>query len=85
MKITASLLANVSFVCGCACVLFTPFCIPGIACGHFALARMRRDAETTGRGWAIAGLVLGYLAVVATVIMVLGAHGTKVSPLLSTP
>ena len=44
--------------------------IPGIICGHLGLRRISRDSLKTGRGLAIAGLIIGYLALVAFVILV---------------
>lgn len=60
---TTSGLAIASFVCG----LLAPFAFPylGIAaaiCGHLALGEIRSSGGfVEGRGFAIAGLVLGYL------------------------
>jgi Tfp pilus assembly major pilin PilA len=56
--------ATASMVCGIV-GLFT--CLPGIAAvilGHIALSRIRKSGNMlTGRGRAIAGLVMGYLVV----------------------
>jgi len=56
----ASLVLGISGVlCGCVAG------IPAIICGHIALAKIKEAAGAlTGRGMAIAGLVLGYLSIV---------------------
>jgi uncharacterized membrane protein len=46
--------------------------IPAIICGHIARSQIRRTGEQ-GDGMAVAGLVLGYLAVVFGVLIVLFA------------
>lgn len=48
------------------CGLFTG--LPGIICGHIALSRIRQRPGTRGRGFAIAGLIIGYVSVVLLVI-----------------
>ena len=51
--------------------LYLIFPIAAVICGHKALSRLKKDAgRLTGRGMAIAGLVLGYLAIVWRVIFV---------------
>jgi hypothetical protein len=39
-----------------------------IICGHIALSQIKRRGES-GRGLAIAGLIIGYLGLVATIVM----------------
>jgi peptidyl-prolyl cis-trans isomerase B (cyclophilin B) len=56
-------LAIVSLVCA---FLFAPL---GIVFGHMSLSQIKKSGEQ-GRGLAIAGLVVGYLAVVATIVVV---------------
>ncbi len=62
-------LAIASLICGIV-GLFACF-VPGIAaviCGHLALSRMADpNARLTGKGMAIAGLVLGYLSLLLLV------------------
>jgi len=43
--------------------------LAAIICGHIALSQIKRTGEK-GRGLAIAGLVLGYLGVVAFIIFI---------------
>lgn len=44
--------------------------IPGIICGHLALRAIRRDPTLQGRKTAITGLTLGYMSLVAVVLLV---------------
>jgi hypothetical protein len=37
-------------------------CIPAIVCGHIALRKIEKDAMIRGRGLALAGLIIGYVA-----------------------
>jgi hypothetical protein len=50
-----------------ALVLGFPFPLPAIPAGHVARAQVVRTGER-GDGLALAGLVLGYLALIAVVI-----------------
>jgi hypothetical protein len=45
--------------------------LPAVICGHLAMSRLKSGRATTGRGMAIAGLVLGYLALVLTVVVMI--------------
>jgi hypothetical protein len=45
--------------------------IGAVICGHIALSQIKRTGEK-GRGLAIAGLVLGYLGIVAGILLFLG-------------
>ena len=62
-------LAIASLICGVIGIV-TCF-LPGIAaviCGHMALKQMAApNAQVTGRGMAVAGLVLGYLSILLIV------------------
>jgi uncharacterized protein YacL len=51
-------------------VLAFIFSLGAVICGHIALSQIRRTGES-GRGLAIAGLVLGYLGLVAGLILVI--------------
>jgi hypothetical protein len=37
--------------------------IAGIVCGHLALSRIKANPELQGHGLAMAGLIIGYVAV----------------------
>ncbi len=43
-------------------------CIPGIICGHVALAACNRDPHLSGRGMAQAALIIGYLILMLLVM-----------------
>ena len=43
--------------------------IPGIICGHMAIARIRREPALGGLGLAKAGLVIGYVFLVIAVVV----------------
>lgn len=78
--------------------LFAGWCMLGIPClaavvtGHLALTDTKNDAKT-GRGMAIAGLALGYVALAPAIILffwlVLGAGagilGGATAPVTPTP
>jgi hypothetical protein len=39
------------------------FGVPGIVCGHLALSKIQKEPALQGHGLAVAGLVIGYVAV----------------------
>ena len=57
-------LAIVSMVCGMGALVLGPLAILAIVFGHIARGQVRRTGEG-GRGMATAGLILGYLVLVA--------------------
>ncbi|MGC4016669.1 MAG: GYF domain-containing protein [Luteolibacter sp.] len=64
-------LAIASMVCGIVsifmCWVHILGAIPAVICGHMALARINESpVPMGGRGMAIAGLILGYLCIAAT-------------------
>lgn len=62
-------LAIASLVLSLAVFIIGPLgSIPGIICGHLALGKINQNARVTGRGIAIAGLVIGYLGLVFFVL-----------------
>jgi hypothetical protein len=68
-------LAIASLVCGIVSLFLCYFsgvaAIPAVVCGHLALKRIRESVVPTGgRGLAVAGLVTGYLGVLAQVASV---------------
>jgi hypothetical protein len=64
-------LAIASLVCGCAqFIAWIVTGIPAIILGHIALAQIKRTGQE-GRGMAIAGLVLGYLGLVAFIAFII--------------
>jgi hypothetical protein len=63
-------LAIASLVCGIVslflCYVHAVAAVPAVVCGHLALKRIRDSVVPTGgRGLAVAGLVTGYLGVLA--------------------
>lgn len=57
-------LAILGFVC-CGCLAS----IPAIICGHIALKQIEEsEGKLTGRGLALAGLIMGYIAIVLGVV-----------------
>jgi hypothetical protein len=68
-------LAIWSMVLGFLVVLFSIFAaIPAVICGHISLGRINKSAGgLTGRGFAITGLVLGYLGLTIVPIAILAA------------
>jgi len=62
--------ATWSMVCGIFCV----FCgllaaIPAIVFGHLARAQIKKNPTLQGRGQALAGLIIGYLVLVITLLI----------------
>ncbi|RLT11194.1 MAG: DUF4190 domain-containing protein [Planctomycetota bacterium] len=80
-----SALAILSMVSGivsvpmiCACFLSIPFSLFAVVSGHISRSICRRSqGRVTGDGMAVAGLVLGYLSLLATtgVLVILFANG----------
>jgi competence protein ComGC len=55
---------------GCSYLLTA---IPAVICGHMALSRIKRSGGSlVGNGWAIAGLVTGYLGILLFVVALAG-------------
>jgi hypothetical protein len=69
-------LALASMICG---IVAIPLCyvwavagIPAVVCGHLALKAIRKSPEPVeGRGFAIAGLVMGWLAIFFQIMLVI--------------
>jgi hypothetical protein len=74
-------LAMASLACGIAQFVFGPLAtIPAIVFGHMALHQIKRSGEH-GAGLALAGLVLGWAAVILGILLIVGTfvsgmHGT---------
>jgi len=68
-------LALASLICGGMSLFFGFFtALPAVICGHMALGDLRRNPdkyESSARGMAIAGLIIGYIFLVITVVFVL--------------
>lgn len=71
-------LAIASLVCGVMSLLLMFSCmmgilaaVPAVICGHLALGQIKRAGlPVGGKGMAIAGLITGYLSILATLIVV---------------
>jgi len=75
-------LAIASLACGLAQFMFGPVsAIPAIVFGHVARHQIKRTGEQ-GAGLALAGLILGWAAVILTIVLIVGLamsvgiHGT---------
>jgi Domain of unknown function (DUF4190)/GYF domain 2 len=74
LSLVLSLLGMFGFCC-------TPVVLTGIAgvvCGHIALSRIKARPELQGHGLAVAGLVIGYFAIVGWLVWVLLFGGLAV-------
>jgi drug/metabolite transporter (DMT)-like permease len=78
-------LAIAALVCGIVAFVTGITCIPAIICGHIARRQIRRTGEQ-GDSMALAGLILGYVSAVLSIVMVLAIVflmsrvGSSVSP-----
>ncbi|HZR21759.1 MAG TPA: DUF4190 domain-containing protein [Verrucomicrobiae bacterium] len=63
-------LAVASLVCSIGSFVIIPLFIPGIICGHVAMKRIAQNPALRGRGMAKAGLIIGYVALVLSVLVV---------------
>lgn len=73
-----SLIFSLLGVCGFCCGLFLASAVAGIVCGHIALSRIKANPELEGRNLAVAGLIIGYVAVAGWLIWVLLFGGLAV-------
>ncbi|TAG09316.1 MAG: DUF4190 domain-containing protein [Verrucomicrobia bacterium] len=63
--------AVTSFVLGLASLIVGPLgSLPAIIFGHIALLRIKSNPWTTGNGYALAGLVLGYITLILIIIVI---------------
>jgi predicted NAD/FAD-dependent oxidoreductase len=66
-------LAMASLACAIAQFMFGPLAtIPAIVFGHMALHQIKRSGEQ-GAGLALAGLILGWAAVILGILLIIGA------------
>jgi len=73
-----SLIFSILGVCGFCCGFFLVSAIAGIVCGHLALSRIKANPELEGRNLAMAGLIIGYVAVAGWLIWALLFGGLAV-------
>ena len=60
--------ATASMICGMAALVLAPLAILAVVFGHIARRQVNRTGEG-GRGMATAGLILGYLILVAGIAL----------------
>jgi len=79
---TASMVLGILGVLGGWCLLGIP-CIIAVVCGHIALTQTK-DGSKSGRGQAVAGLIMGYLVVGPAIalffLVVVGGIAGSVDP-----
>src|SRR5437763_5418754 len=73
-----SLIFSILGLCGFCCGFFLTAAIAGIICGHIALSRIKANPELEGHGLAMAGLVIGYVAIAGWLVWVLLFGGLAV-------
>jgi hypothetical protein len=65
-----SLIFSILGLCGFCCGFFMMGGVAGIICGHIALSRIKSNPNLEGHGLAMAGMVIGYLAVAGWLIWI---------------
>ena len=73
-----SLVLSLLGVCGFCCTPIVITGIGGVVCGHLALSRIGANPALQGRGLAMAGLIIGYFAIVGWLLWVLLFGGLAV-------
>jgi Domain of unknown function (DUF4190)/GYF domain 2 len=73
-----SLIFSILGLCGFCCGLFVTAAIAGVVCGHIALSRIKANPELEGHGLAMAGLIIGYVAVAGWLTWILLFGGLAV-------
>ena len=63
-----SLIFSILGLFGFCCGFFLMGGVAGIVCGHIALSKIKKDPNLEGHGLAMAGMVIGYLAVAGWLI-----------------
>jgi hypothetical protein len=70
-------LAILALVFGCAglfgfcCSFLFAMAVAGVVCGHLALVRIKANPELEGHGLALAGMIVGYVAIGMWLIVIL--------------
>ena len=81
-------LAIWALILGIASLVFCclPLAIPAIICGHLARSRIEQTPEAaSGSGMAMAGLIMGYVSVLAFILAcILGVITAVTIPLLNS-
>ena len=77
-------LAIASLACGLAQFAFGPLAtIPAIVCGHMARSQIKRTGEQ-GAGLALAGLILGWAAVILGIVLLVVGLAISIATMHST-
>ena len=73
-------LAIASLALSCLSIVLGPLgCLPGIVCGHLARRDIRRNPDQSGKGIALAGLIVGYVFLFLIIFVLLGTISTQFS------
>lgn len=73
-----SLVLSLLGVCGFCCTPVVLTGIGGVVCGHLALSKIKTRPELQGHGLAMAGLIIGYFAIIGWLLWVLLFGGLAV-------
>jgi TM2 domain-containing membrane protein YozV len=73
-----SLIFSILGLTGFCCGFFVAAAIAGIVCGHIALSRIKANPELEGHGLAMAGLIIGYVALAGWLTWILLFGGLAV-------
>jgi Domain of unknown function (DUF4190)/GYF domain 2 len=65
-----SLIFSILGLFGFCCGFFMMAGVAGIVCGHIALSKIKKDPNLEGHGLAMAGVVIGYLAVAGWLVWI---------------
>jgi hypothetical protein len=73
-----SIIFSILGLCGFCCGFFLMAAVAGIVCGHIALSKIKKDPNLEGHGLAMAGVVIGYLAIAGWLVWILLFGGLAV-------
>ena len=65
-------------MCGFCCTPVVITGIGGVVCGHLALSKIKTRPELQGHGLAMAGLIIGYFAIIGWLLWVVLFGGLAV-------
>lgn len=65
-----SLIFSILGLCGFCCGFFLMMAIAGAVCGHLALSKIKQNPQLQGHGLAMAGVVIGYLAIASWLVWI---------------
>jgi hypothetical protein len=73
-----SLVLSLLAMCGFCCTPVVITGIGGVVCGHLALSKIKTRPELQGHGLAMAGLIIGYFAIIGWLLWVVLFGGLAV-------